>query len=125
MEALVKKIQEEADISEEKAKIAAEAAIDFIKKRVAHRVDAQVDQAFKNMAWAVKAEVHEAVTGEPAETFLGRMEGFAEEAKEKFEDLAEDTKERFGEFVKNARGFFGSFNKKQDPAQDTDKDKKA
>ena len=117
MEALVKKIAEQADIPEDKAKIAAEAAIEFIKERVAYSIDNKVEQAVRNMAATIQAEVHEAVTGEPLPTMTEKVTEFAEDAKEKIEDFAEDTKERLGEFAKNAKSFFSGFGKKGDKSE--------
>ncbi|MDX2303088.1 MAG: hypothetical protein NW226_09820 [Microscillaceae bacterium] len=122
MEALIKKIAEAADISEDKAKIAAEAAIEFIKERVAHSIDTKVEQAVKNMAWTIKAEVHEAVTGEPAATFTEKFSEFAEDAKEKLGDLAEDTKEKLGEFAKSAKSFFSGLGAKKTKEVDKKED---
>lgn len=112
MEALIQKIVEQADIPEDKAKIAAEAAIEFIKERVSNSIDTKVEQAVRNMAHTIQAEVHEAVTGEPLPTFGEKVNEFAEDAKEKIEDFAEDTKERLGEFAKTAKSFFSGFGKK-------------
>ncbi len=119
MEELTKHIAAHADLPEDKAKLAAEAAIDFIKKRVAATLDDKIVTATKNLNWLIKAEVHEALTGEPATTFGEKMEDFAEGAKEKLGDLAEGAKEKFGEFSKSAKNFFGSFGKK---AQDDKND---
>lgn len=116
MEELVKKIAEKAGIPEDKARMAAEAATEFINERVAHTIDNQVASALKNMTVAIKAEVHEAVTGEPAETFFEKMGDLAEGAKEKIEDFAGDAKEKFKEFAKTAKGFFSSFATKKEEA---------
>ncbi len=112
MEELTKHIAAHADLPEDKAKLAAEAALDFIKKRVANTLDDKIVTATKNLNWLIKAEVHEALTGEPAATFSEKMGDFAEGAKEKLGDFAEGAKEKLGEFSKSAKNFFGSFTKK-------------
>ncbi len=108
MEELSKYIAQHADLPEDKANLAAEAALDFIKKRVANTVDDKVLTATKNLGWLIKAEVHEALTGEHDATLSERLGDFTEDAKEKFGDMAEGAKEKIGELSKNAKNFFGS-----------------
>jgi uncharacterized protein YabN with tetrapyrrole methylase and pyrophosphatase domain len=115
MEELSKYIAAHADLPKDKADLAAAAAIEFIKKRVADTVDDQVLTATKNLGWLIKAEVHEALTGEPDATLSERFGDFTEDAKEKFGDLAEGAKEKMGALSKNAKNFFGSFMKKDKP----------
>jgi hypothetical protein len=106
MEALIKKIAEHAQIDEAKAKLAAEAAVEFINSRVASAVDTQVAEAVQKLAFTIKSEVHEAVTGEPAATMMERLGGFASGAKDKIGDIAEDAGEAISGFAKKVGGFF-------------------
>lgn len=125
MEELIKKITEKAGISEDKAKLAAEAAMEFIQDRVAHTIDTKIEVAFKNLKIMAKAEVHEAITGEPAATFMERMGDFAEDAKDKLGDFADAAKDKLGDFAKSTKSFFGGLvgGKKDDKTEDKDEKK--
>ncbi len=114
MEALIKKIAEHAQIDEAKAKLAAEAAVAYINSRVATAVDTQVAEAVQKLAFTIKAEVHEAVTGEPATSTMERLSGFAAGAKDKIGDLAEDAGEAISGFAKKVGGFFNFGGKKEE-----------
>lgn len=107
VEQLTKKIAEKAGISEEQAKLAAETAIEHLHERVAHAIEHKVDAAVKLMAWTVKSEVHEAVTGEPPATLAKKIGDFAEGTQEKMGEMAEEAQKKFSELAKNAQGFFG------------------
>lgn len=114
VEQLTKEIAESAGISEEQAKKAAETAIAFIKKRVADKVDAKVNEVLSLTSATIKAEIHEAVTGEPKETFM-----------EKASEFADDAKEKIGEFADSARSFFSNrFGRKKDEAEDKKEEEK-
>ncbi|GAB4403473.1 MAG: hypothetical protein OHK0053_28320 [Microscillaceae bacterium] len=120
MEALVQYLKEKVDLSDDKAQMAAEAAIEFIKSRVAHSLDDKVDAALKTLHWSIKAEVHEALTGEPAATFYEKMGDFAEGAKEKLGDFAEGAKDKISDFAKSAKNFFAGFGKKEEKKEEGD-----
>lgn len=125
VEQLTKEIAESAGISEEQAKKAAETAIAFIKKRVADKVDAKVNEVLSLTSATIKAEIHEAVTGEPKETFMEKASEFADDAKEKIGEFAGDAKEKIGEFADSARSFFSNrFNRKKDEKEDKKEDDK-
>jgi hypothetical protein len=123
METLIKLIAEKADITEDKAKIATEVAIEFIKERVAHTIDNKVSEAVKNMAWVIKAEVHEAVTGEPTKTWGEKVGNIADKASDKIEDFTEDAGKKLGEWASSAKNFFG-FGKKEEEKKDEKEDEK-
>jgi hypothetical protein len=112
MEALIKKIAEKAGIDEAKAKLAAEAAIEFIEQRVAKSIDEKVADAVQTMAFTIKSEVHEAVTGEPATTMMQKLTTYAEGAKDKLGDFAEGAKDKLEDFAEGAQKTLGSFAKK-------------
>lgn len=114
MEALVKKIAEHAQIDEAKAKLAAEAAIEFIKTRVAASIDTQIAAEVQKLAFTIKSEVHEAVTGEPAVTMMERLTGFTSTAKDKIGDIAEDAGEAISGFAKKVGSFFNFGGKKEE-----------
>lgn len=105
---LAKEIAAHASINEEQGKIAAEIAIEFIKKRVADKVDQKVNEVLTLTSATIKAEVYEAVTGEPKETFMEKASDMADDAKEKIGEFAGDAKEKIGEFADTARNFFSS-----------------
>jgi hypothetical protein len=121
MEELVKTIAEKAGIDEAKAKIAAEAAIEFIENRVARSIDNEVAKAVQTLAFTIKSEVHEAVTGEPAATTMEKLKGFAEGAKDKLEDFAEGAQKTLGDFAKKAGSFFGIGGKKEEEKKEEEK----
>lgn len=121
IEQLTKEIAEAAGISEEQAKKAAETSVEFIKKRVADKVDAKVNEVLSLTSATIKAEIHEAVTGEPKESFMEKASEFAGDAREKIGEFAGDAKEKIGEFADSAKNFFSSrFGKKK---EDDDKQK--
>ncbi|HAS44276.1 MAG TPA: hypothetical protein DCS93_27610 [Microscillaceae bacterium] len=122
IEQLTKEIAEAAGISEEQAKKAAETSIAFIKKRVADKVDAKVNEVLSLTSATIKAEIHEAVTGEPKETFMEKASEFADDAREKIGEFAGDAKEKIGEFADSAKSFFSSrFGKKKEEEKKDDK----
>jgi hypothetical protein len=125
MEALVKKIAEHAQIDEAKAKLAAEAAIEFIKNRVASSIDTQIAAEVQKLAFTIKSEVHEAVTGEPAVTMMERLTGFTSTAKDKIGDIAEDAGEAISGFAKKVGSFFNFGGKKEEekPAEKVEEKK--
>lgn len=112
MEDLIKKIAEEAEISEDKAEKAAGAAVEFIKERVARSLDVEVEKILKDTNLLIKAQIHEALTGEPLPTIGERVSEFTSEAREKLGEIGEEAREKLDDFVKSAQGFFGSFGKK-------------
>ena len=114
MEALIKKIAEHAQIDEAKAKLAAEAAMQFIETRVASSIDNEIAAAVQKLAFTIKSEVHEAVTGEPAVSTMEKLQGFAVGAKEKVGDVLEDAGEALSGFAKKAGSFFGFGGKKEE-----------
>ncbi|EAY29105.1 hypothetical protein [Microscilla marina] len=119
---LAKEIAAHASINEEQGKIAAEIAIEFIKKRVADKVDQKVNEVLTLTSATIKAEVYEAVTGEPKETFMEKASEMTNDAKEKIGEFAGDAKEKIGEFADTARNFFSNrFGKKEEEKKDDDK----
>lgn len=122
VEQLAKEIAANASINEEQGKIAAEIAIAFIKKRVADKVDQKVNEVLTLTSATIKAEIHEAVTGEPKETFMEKASEMADDAKEKIGEFAGDAKEKIGDFADSAKNFFSSrFGSKKDDDKKEDK----
>ena len=122
---LAKEIAANASINEEQGKIAAEIAIAFIKKRVAEKVDQKVNEVLTLTSATIKAEIHEAVTGEPKESFMEKASEFAGDAKDKIGEFAGDAKDKIGDFAESARGFFSSrFGGKKEEEEKKKDDKK-
>ncbi|MCU0447779.1 MAG: hypothetical protein MUE85_23005 [Microscillaceae bacterium] len=121
MEDLAKHIAEKAGITPEQAKLAADAAIEFIRLRVASAVDTKVEAALGNLVKTIKVDIHEAVTGEAPATWSEKIGDIAEDAQAKLGDLAEDAKEKLGKFAKSATSFFGGWGKKGEEKKLEDK----
>jgi hypothetical protein len=121
MEDLAKHIAQKAGIPEDKAQLAADAAIEFIRLRVATAVDTKVEAALGNLVKTIKVDIHEAVTGEAPASWSEKIGDIAEDAKDKLEDLAEGAKDKLGKFAKSATSFFGGWGKKGEDKKIEDK----
>jgi len=124
MEALIKKIAEHAQIDEAKAKLAAEAAMAYIDDRVSSSIDTKVAEAVQKLAFTIKSEVHEAITGEPAITMMEKLQGFASGAKDKVGDVLEDANDALSSLAKKAGSFFGFGGKKEEAKEETKEEAK-
>ncbi|TAE68318.1 MAG: hypothetical protein EAZ85_14340 [Bacteroidetes bacterium] len=119
MEDLAEKIAEKAKITPEQAKLAAEAAQEYVESKIAHTVEGKIAEYLKDISAMIKSQVHEALTGKPLVTMAERMGDFAEGAKDKLGDFAEGAKDKLGKLAGSIGSFFTGGKDKDD-----DKDEK-
>ncbi|TAE47967.1 MAG: hypothetical protein EAY69_05760 [Cytophagales bacterium] len=118
MEDLAKKIAEKAGITEEQAKLAAEAAQEYVESRIAQTVEGKITEYLKDISAMIKSQVHEALTGKPLITMAERVGDFAEGAKDKLEDFAEGAKDKLGKIAGSIGSFFTGGNKDKKEEED-------
>ena len=126
MEALLKKVQEKANLTEEQAKGAVDSVMEFVKSKLPEGLADKVDDMFGG-AEGEKVEfggimdslaglfggAKDAASGaaDKAEDALGDAKDKAgemfEEGKEKLEDLAEDAEEMAKDAINKIKGMFG------------------